>query len=121
LKSLLLDQTFLAGVGNIYADEALFAARIHPLTPAGRLGPRERRRLWVELRRILRRAVAAGGSSIRDYRGVDGTPGDFQTRHRVYGRAGEPCVRCRTAVRRTVVGGRATFYCPACQRRQGRF
>ena len=116
LKSLLLNQEFLAGIGNIYADEMLFAARLHPLAPALRLKPAERRRLWAAMRAVLRRAVAAGGSSIRDYRGLEGEFGDFQTRHRVYGRAGRPCRRCGAAVRRTAVGGRSTFFCPRCQR-----
>ena len=115
LKSVLLDQTFLAGVGNIYADESLHAAGLHPLTAACRLNPREAKRLWSSLRRILKAAIAAGGSSIRDYRGVGGEIGDFQTRHRVYGRAGEPCRRCGGTIRRIVVGGRSTFYCPKCQ------
>jgi formamidopyrimidine-DNA glycosylase len=116
LKSLLLNQRFLAGIGNIYADEALFAARVHPRTAAGRLRPEERRKLWLAMRAVLRRTVAAGGSSVRDYRGVGGELGDFQTRHRVYGRNGEPCVLCRSSIRRIVLGGRSTFFCPRCQR-----
>jgi formamidopyrimidine-DNA glycosylase len=118
LKSVLLDQRVLAGVGNIYADEALHAAGLHPLTAANRLNAAEKRRLWSVLRRILKAAIAAGGSSIRDYRGVGGEIGDFQTRHKVYGRAGETCRRCGGAIRRIVVGGRATFYCPKCQRKK---
>jgi formamidopyrimidine-DNA glycosylase len=118
LKSLLLNQRFLAGIGNIYADEMLFAARLHPRTAAERLRPEERRRLWASMRAVLRRAVAAGGSSIRDYRGVGGEVGDFQTRHRVYGRSGQPCRRCGASVRRIVLGGRSTFFCPVCQRRR---
>jgi formamidopyrimidine-DNA glycosylase len=117
-KSLLLDQRFLAGLGNIYADEALFAAGIDPRTPACRLRAEERRRLWRSIRAVLRGAIAAGGSSIRDYRGVGGEIGDFQTRHRAYGREGEPCVRCGAAIRRIVLGGRATFFCPHCQKRR---
>jgi formamidopyrimidine-DNA glycosylase len=119
VKSLLLDQRFLAGVGNIYADEMLFAAGIDPRLPASRLRPAERRRLWKAMRSVLRRAVAVGGSSVRDYRGVGGEVGEFQTRHRVYGRAGRPCVRCGASVRRRVLGGRSTFSCPRCQPGRG--
>jgi len=118
LKSVLLDQRVLAGVGNIYADEALHAAGLHPLTAANRLSPVETKRLRTALRRILKAAIAAGGSSIRDYRNVGGGIGDFQTRHKVYGRAEETCRRCRGTIRRIVVGGRATFYCPKCQRKK---
>ena len=115
LKSVLLDQRVLAGVGNIYADESLHAAGLHPLTAAARLAPGESRRLRSALRRILKAAIAAGGSSIRDYRGVGGEIGGFQTRHRVYGREGKACRRCGGTIRRIVVGGRSTFYCPKCQ------
>jgi formamidopyrimidine-DNA glycosylase len=118
LKSVLLDQRVLAGVGNIYADEAIHAAALHPLTSANRLSPVELRRLRTALRRILKAAIAAGGSSVRDYRSVDGEIGDFQTRHRVYGRSGEKCRRCGGTIKRIVVGGRSTFFCPACQRRK---
>jgi formamidopyrimidine-DNA glycosylase len=118
MKSMLLDQRVLAGVGNIYADEALHAAGIHPRTPAACLSGAESSRLWSVLRRILKNAIRAGGSSVRDYRGVGGDLGDFQTRHRVYGRAGELCRRCRGTIRRIVVGGRSTFFCPDCQRRK---
>lgn len=118
LKSLLLDQRFLAGVGNIYADEMLFAARLDPRLSASRLRPDEAGGLWKAMRSVLRRAVAVGGSSVRDYRGVGGELGDFQTRHRVYGRAGRPCLRCGAPVRCLVLGGRSTFFCPACQRRR---
>jgi len=118
LKSVLLDQRVLAGVGNIYADESLHAAGLHPLTAAGRLNPGELIRLRSALRRILKAAIAAGGSSVRDYRGVGGEIGDFQTRHRVYGRAGEKCRRCGGTIRRIVVGGRSTFFCPKCQSRK---
>lgn len=118
LKSVLLDQRVLAGIGNIYADEAIHAAGLHPLTPANRLTPAELRRLREELRRILKAAIAAGGSSIRDYRSVEGSLGDFQTRHQVYGRAGDKCRRCGGTIRRIVVGSRSTFFCPKCQRRK---
>ncbi len=117
LKSLLLDQSFLAGIGNIYADEILHRSRLHPLKRADRLTAAESGKLWSATRAILSRAVAAGGSSIRDYKDDAGAEGGFQLAHRVYGRAGRPCRRCGAAVVRIVVGGRATFYCPGCQRR----
>jgi formamidopyrimidine-DNA glycosylase len=116
LKSLLLNQTFVAGIGNIYADEILHRAGLHPLSRAESLRPEEIGRLRSAMRTILRRAVEAGGSSIRDYKDDAGEEGDFQLDHRAYGRAGRPCRRCRTAIRRIVVGGRSTFFCPECQR-----
>ena len=115
LKSLLLNQSFLAGIGNIYADEILFAARLHPLASAARLRPAQIGRLWRSLQRVLGRAVARGGSTIRDYRDADGRAGFFQLEHKVYGRASLPCRRCRQPVRRIVIGGRSTHFCPRCQ------
>jgi formamidopyrimidine-DNA glycosylase len=115
LKSLLLDQSFIAGVGNIYADEALWAARLHPLRTARTLRPADERRLWLELRRILAEAVIRRGSSIDDYTAPDGD-GEMQEHLRVYQRAGEPCLRCGRPIRRIVVGGRATHFCSWCQR-----
>lgn len=115
LKSLLLDQSFIAGVGNIYADEALWAARLHPLRTARTLRPADERRLWVELRRILAEAVIRRGSSIDDYTAPDGD-GEMQEHLQVYQRAGEPCRRCGRPIRRVVVGGRATHFCSWCQR-----
>jgi formamidopyrimidine-DNA glycosylase len=116
IKSLLLDQGVVAGIGNIYADEILFRARIHPLTPAAALGDAGLETLWRSVRAVLRRAIARKGSTIRDYRGPDGEPGDFQSRHKVYGREGKACRACGTPVRRIRVGGRSTFFCPVCQR-----
>jgi formamidopyrimidine-DNA glycosylase len=115
LKSLLLDQSFIAGVGNIYADEALWAARLHPLRTARTLRPADERRLWVELRRILAEAVIRRGSSIDDYTAPDGD-GEMQEHLQVYQRAGQPCPRCGRPIRRIVVGGRATHFCSWCQR-----
>jgi formamidopyrimidine-DNA glycosylase len=115
LKPLLLDQSFLAGVGNIYADEALWAARLHPLRSAASLRPADERRLYRELRRILTEAIERRGSSIDDYTAPDGD-GSMQERLLVYQRTGEPCVRCGRPVRRVVVGGRATHFCSWCQR-----
>jgi formamidopyrimidine-DNA glycosylase len=115
LKPLLLDQTFIAGVGNIYADEALWAARLHPLRTARTLRPADERRLWSELRRILAEAVIRRGSSIDDYTAPDGD-GDMQEHLRVYQRTDEPCFRCGRPIRRIVVGARATHFCSWCQR-----
>ncbi len=117
VKSVLLDQAFLAGVGNIYADEALFRAGIHPLAPASRLSRARADRLRGALREVLSEAIAAGGSSVRDYRDADGELGSFQERHLVYGKEGEPCPRCGGPIRRTVIGGRSSHYCPRCQTR----
>jgi len=119
LKSLLLDQRFLAGIGNIYADEILFEARLHPLTAASSLGGRDTARLWAAVQGVLKKAIATGGSSIRDYKDADGMDGLFQNEHRVYGRKGRPCPRCGTKVRRLVIGGRSSFFCPRCQRPRG--
>ncbi len=118
LKSLLLNQAFLAGIGNIYADEVLFRSRLHPLRKASTLRPEEVERLWESIRLVLRRAIARGGSSIRDYSDSEGRPGRFQESHRVYGREGEPCVGCEGPIVRKVIGGRASFYCPACQKKR---
>jgi formamidopyrimidine-DNA glycosylase len=119
IKALLLDQDPISGIGNIYCDESLHRARIHPLTLADRLDDAAVRRLWTALRRVLAEAIAAGGSSISDYRSASNEPGWFQTRHRVYDRAGKPCRRCGTRIVRFVAAGRGTFICPKCQRRPG--
>jgi formamidopyrimidine-DNA glycosylase len=115
LKPLLLDQAFIAGIGNIYADEALWAARLHPLRSAPTLRPADEGRLYREIRRILAEAVERRGSSIDDYTAPDGD-GSMQDRLLVYQRAGEPCPRCGRPVRRVIVGGRATHFCSWCQR-----
>ncbi len=115
IKAALLDQTILAGLGNIYVDELLHAARIHPLTPANTLPPGSPRGLVQRLRRLLSRAIEAGGSTFRDYVGSNGEPGGFQHRHRVYGRAGQPCTRCRQPLRGLRIIGRQTVFCASCQ------
>jgi formamidopyrimidine-DNA glycosylase len=115
IKALLLDQRLFAGVGNIYADEALWWARIHPLRPAGGLGREEVSSLLRGVRRALRSGIARQGATLRDYRGADGAPGDMQDEFRVYGREGEPCLRCGTPIEKTRAGGRGTWYCPGCQ------
>ncbi len=117
IKPLLLNQRFLRGLGNIYVDEALFRAGIHPLEDAARLGSRRSQRLYEAIQEVLRAAIAHGGSSISDYVDADGQRGSFQNSHLVYGKEGEACVRCGAAIRRIVVGQRGTHYCPKCQRR----
>jgi formamidopyrimidine-DNA glycosylase len=115
LKPLLLDQSFIAGIGNIYADEALWAARLHPLRSASTLRPADEGRLYRAIRGILAEAVARRGSSIDDYTAPDGD-GSMQERLNVYQRAGQPCPRCGRPIRRIIVGGRATHFCSWCQR-----
>ena len=116
IKSLLLDQSVLAGVGNIYADEALFLARVRPTRRANRTSRTEVGRIAAALRGVLRGAIADGGSSISDYLRPDGDRGRFQSNHRVYGRSGEPCLVCGAGIRRTVIGQRSAHFCPRCQR-----
>ena len=118
LKPLLLDQSFIAGIGNIYADEALWTARLHPLRSAASLGPADERRLYLAIRSILAEAVERRGSSIDDYTAPDGD-GEMQERLNVYQRTGQACPRCGRPVRRIVVGGRATHLCSWCQRLPG--
>jgi formamidopyrimidine-DNA glycosylase len=116
IKALLLNQTFLRGVGNIYADEALFRAGIRPGTIAGRIRKDRARRLWSAVREVLSEAIDAGGSSISDYVDAEGRKGFFQFSHRVYGRTGEPCTVCGTKIRRVVIAQRSTHFCPKCQK-----
>jgi formamidopyrimidine-DNA glycosylase len=119
LKAFLLDQRRIAGVGNIYADEALFRARLHPLRAAGSVGPREARRLHAALLETLQAGIDHEGSSIESFVDPAGERGSFQEILSVYQRTGEPCRVCGTTVRRTVVGGRGTHFCPRCQPRRG--
>jgi formamidopyrimidine-DNA glycosylase len=116
IKAALLNQTLLAGVGNIYADESLFHAGIRPRRRANRVARVELDRLRLALRQILTHAIQLGGSSVSDYVGADGERGFFQLEHCVYLRTGEPCRRCQTPIRRIVVAGRGTHFCPKCQR-----
>jgi formamidopyrimidine-DNA glycosylase len=116
VKSALLNQKLLSGVGNIYADESLFRAGIRPRRSAASLSKEDFRRLYLALRKVLKEAIALGGSSISDYVGADGEEGFFQLRHRVYGREKEPCLVCKTPVKRIVIAGRSAHYCPHCQR-----
>lgn len=115
IKTLLLDQSVIAGVGNIYADEALFLSRIRPTRASRSLGRKECTTLARNVRRVLGRAIQTGGSSIDDFVRPDGTDGGYQHERRVYGREGEPCPRCRTPIRRIVIGQRSAHYCPSCQ------
>ena len=117
IKALLLNQRFLRGVGNIYADEALFRSGIHPLAIASRLRGERPRKLYEGLRAVLGEAIDAGGSSISDYVDAQGRKGFFQLSHRVYQRTGEPCVSCGTVIRRLLVTQRSSHFCPACQKR----
>jgi len=115
VKNLLMDQQILGGIGNIYASEILFHAGVRPRRQAGRLSSREAERILQATRKVLGNAVRLGGSSISDYRDADGKPGYFQIQHRVYDRRGQPCRRCGAIIRRIVMAGRSTFYCPTCQ------
>lgn len=117
IKLVLMDARRIVGVGNIYASESLFRAGIDPRVPAGRLGPRRLARLAAAVRETLLAAIAAGGSTLRDFVGGDGRAGYFQQHYFVYGRTGEPCRCCGTLIRHTVLGQRSTYWCPRCQRR----
>jgi len=119
VKAALLDQRTVAGVGNIYADEALWRARLHPLTPAAVLDLDEVKSLHRAVRAALRHGIARQGSTLRDYRLPDGGSGTMQEEFKVYGRGGEPCERCGTPIDKIRVAGRGTWYCPSCQRRRG--
>jgi len=116
VKNLLLDQSLVAGVGNIYADEALFLAGVRPTRRAGRVSRREYQEIADGLLRVLRRSIETGGSSISDYVAPDGSDGAYQSERRVYARKGDACVTCSTPIKRIVVGQRGTHYCPRCQR-----
>jgi formamidopyrimidine-DNA glycosylase len=116
IKALLLDQALITGVGNIYADEALFRAGVRPARRAGRVTRSECARLAAAIRAVLERSIETGGSSIRDYVSPDGSDGRYQDERCVYARTGEPCLRCGSSIRRTTVAQRGTHFCPTCQR-----
>jgi formamidopyrimidine-DNA glycosylase len=116
IKSALLNQKLLRGVGNIYADESLFRAGVRPRRRAASLTRAELLRLRDALEQVLREAIAAGGSSVSDYVDADGDRGFFQLQHRVYGREDEPCLVCKVGIKRVVISGRSAHYCPKCQR-----
>ncbi len=118
LKAALLDQTLVAGVGNIYADESLFQARLHPARLACSLEDGEAERLRRAIALVLQRAIERRGSSIRNYVGGSGLQGEYQNEFRVYGRTGEPCPRCKTAIACLRLAGRSSHFCPQCQKNQ---
>ena len=115
IKALLLDQSVLRGVGNIYADESLWKAKIHPTRLGTNLTRQQAKALHLALRAILQKAIAMRGSSISDFLDAEGEPGEYQRHHRAYGREGKPCYRCRTPIRRAIVAGRSSYFCPHCQ------
>ena len=116
IKSALLNQQLLSGVGNIYADEALFRAGVRPRRRALTLTRSEFQKLHVGLRKVLREAIKLGGSSVSDYVDAEGREGFFQLKHRVYGREGKPCLVCGTPIKRVIIAGRSSHYCPHCQK-----
>jgi formamidopyrimidine-DNA glycosylase len=115
IKALLLDQSVFRGVGNIYADESLWRAKIHPARVGAKLSVKEVETLRRVLQEILNRAIVMRGSSISDFLDANGEPGEYQRHHRAYGREGKPCYRCRTPIRRVIVAGRSSYFCPKCQ------
>jgi formamidopyrimidine-DNA glycosylase len=116
IKSALLNQKLLRGVGNIYADESLFRAGIRPRRRAAAITREQFAKLLASIKEVLQEAIAVGGSSISDYVDADGEAGFFQLQHRVYGREGEPCLVCKTPIKRIVIAGRSGHYCPKCQK-----
>ena len=117
IKALLLDQSVLRGVGNIYADESLWHARIHPTKTGAQLRREKLLALHKALQKILKHAIRMRGSTIADFRDGDGEAGEYQQHHQAYGKEGQPCKRCRTRIRRMIVAGRSSFYCPRCQKK----
>ncbi len=115
IKPLLLDQKFIAGIGNIYASEILFRSKIDPQRPVHDLSPLEQTVLYKEMLKVLQSAIKHGGSSVDDYVRVSGKNGDYARFHQVYGRNGKPCLVCRTPIKRIAQGGRGTFFCSKCQ------
>jgi formamidopyrimidine-DNA glycosylase len=117
IKNALMDQSVVAGLGNIYVDESLFAAGIHPLASAHELKPAQVKELWQSIKRVLRRAIRHRGSTLRDYVDAEGGKGAFQRLHSVYDRKGKPCRKCEHTIERIVLGGRSTHFCRKCQPR----
>ncbi|MBU1140591.1 MAG: bifunctional DNA-formamidopyrimidine glycosylase/DNA-(apurinic or apyrimidinic site) lyase [Proteobacteria bacterium] len=115
IKSFLMDSHIVAGIGNIYANEALYRAQIHPQQPASSLSAKEWKRLLIVLRKTLRQAIGCGGSTISDFVNASGEGGYFQMNFLIYGKTGEPCSRCHTPIKKMQLGGRASFFCPCCQ------
>jgi formamidopyrimidine-DNA glycosylase len=117
IKSWLMNQNLVAGLGNIYADEALFEARVHPLSQPGRVPSGKAHDLYKAVRKVLDRAVRLGGTTFSDYLDIEGRPGAFLKKLKVYQHTGEPCRRCGEAIRRIVIGGRSSHFCRQCQPR----
>lgn len=117
IKALLLNQEFVRGLGNIYADEALFRARVHPRTDSSRIGPKRARRLHRSINEVLLDAIEAGGSTVNNYVSSDGMQGYFQLQVLVYGKTGKPCQVCGTSIRRIIISSRSTHFCSKCQRK----
>src|SRR5216684_7415002 len=115
IKALLLDQSVLRGVGNIYADESLWKAKVHPARLGVKMNRKEAEKLRRALQEILQKAILLRGSSISDFLDAEGEPGEYQRHHRAYGREGKGCHRCKTPVRRAIVAGRSSYFCPRCQ------
>ena len=115
IKPLIMDAQVVVGIGNIYASEALFAAGIRPTRQSGRISLERMELLVTRIKEVLRKAIRAGGTTLRDFTGSDGTPGYFAQELSVYDRAGQPCPRCSAPVRKKVLGQRASYYCVACQ------
>ncbi len=116
IKPLLMDQSFISGIGNLYAAEALFRAKINPARPANSLTDKEKALLLEQIKKVLTDAVKSGGSSIDDYVRLSGEKGDYARQHQVYGRQNQLCFVCGALIKRTVLGGRGTFFCPKCQK-----
>jgi len=116
IKPLLMDQSFISGIGNLYAAEILFRAKIHPQRPAQSLTGGEKVTLYKEIKSVLKNAIKHGGSSVDDYVRLSGKPGDYRRFHRVYGRSGKPCFVCRSPIKRIAQGGRGTYFCGKCQK-----
>ena len=115
IKPLLMDQSFISGIGNLYAAEILFRARIHPTRPANSLSDKEKELLFQEIKATLKEAIQSGGSSIDDYVRLSGEQGGYVKYHKVYGRQGKPCLVCKALIKRVALAGRGTFFCPKCQ------
>ena len=115
VKRVLLDQRVMAGLGNIYVDESLFRAAIHPARTVNSLKDAEIERLYIVIREVLDEGIESGGTTIRDYKNADGSPGGFQNRIRIYGRKGAKCFNCNGTIHKTVMCGRGTYFCPSCQ------
>jgi formamidopyrimidine-DNA glycosylase len=113
---LLMDQSFISGIGNLYAAESLFRAGIYPERPANKLSDKEKEILFKEIINVLNEAIHYGGSSVDDYVRISGGPGGYAAHHKVYGREGKPCLACKAVIKKITLGGRGTYFCPACQK-----